>query len=56
MSWPWKKKSSDKAAVEKVAAILDSAGATLTAAKPQDDQVFYLHKIVVLIEHRSFGM
>ncbi|XP_031404657.1 uncharacterized protein LOC116213749 [Punica granatum] len=38
MSWPWKKKSSDKAAVEKVAAILDSAGVTIAPTKPQADQ------------------
>lgn len=43
-SWPWKRKSSDKAAaekaaVEKAAAILDSAGASLPPPKSQSDQV-----------------
>lgn len=39
-SWPWKKKSSDKASVEKAAvAILDSAAATTDSNGSQGDQV-----------------
>lgn len=48
-SWPWKRKSSDKAAaekaaaekaaVEKAAAVLDSAGASPPRPKSQSDQV-----------------
>ncbi|KAA8524434.1 hypothetical protein F0562_010842 [Nyssa sinensis] len=40
-SWPWKKKSSDKAAIDKAVAALDSAGASLASAGPQGDQDSY---------------
>ncbi|KAI4389608.1 hypothetical protein MLD38_001816 [Melastoma candidum] len=36
-SWPWKKKSSDKSAVERAAALLDSANAALQVSQDQDD-------------------
>ncbi|KAK4795345.1 hypothetical protein SAY86_013339 [Trapa natans] len=55
MSWPWKKKSSDKAAAEKVAAILDSAGAALGTAKPQDDQEKYKKPNYVQISLESYS-
>ncbi|KAK4752787.1 hypothetical protein SAY87_021585 [Trapa incisa] len=55
MSWPWKKKSSDKAAVEKVAAILDSAGVTLATAKPRDDQEKYKKPNYVQISLESYS-
>lgn len=38
-SWPWKKKSSDKAAVEKAVATLASAGAALPSSGSQAEQV-----------------
>ncbi|KAA8516822.1 hypothetical protein F0562_017068 [Nyssa sinensis] len=40
-SWPWKKKSSDKAAIDKAVAALHSAGASLASAGPQGDQDSY---------------
>lgn len=36
-SWPWKKKSSDKAAAEKAAAAADAAAASLASARPQGE-------------------
>lgn len=39
MSWPWKKKSSDKAGAEKIVAALESAGVSLTSAGSQGNQV-----------------
>ncbi|KAI4321640.1 hypothetical protein MLD38_035001 [Melastoma candidum] len=36
-SWPWKKKSSDKSATEKAAALLDSANAASESAKDKGD-------------------
>ncbi|KAL1811602.1 hypothetical protein ACET3Z_021667 [Daucus carota] len=38
-SWPWKKKSSDKANADKVVATSDSAGAATASSEPQGDQV-----------------
>ncbi|CAO2833861.1 unnamed protein product [Amaranthus hypochondriacus] len=44
-SWPWKKKSSDKSAAEKVIATLDSAaGASLTSGGSQPDKGQDKHK------------
>lgn len=37
-SWPWKKKSSEKSAAEKVIATLDSAGASLASGGSQADK------------------
>lgn len=37
-SWPWKKKSSEKSAAEKVIATLDSAGSVLTSGGSQADK------------------
>jgi hypothetical protein len=44
-SWPWKKKSSDKAAVEKAAAASNTAGAA-----NQADQVNSLISVLLLME------
>lgn len=38
-SWPWKKKSSEKANADKVIAILDSSGAPTASSGTQGDQV-----------------
>lgn len=37
--WPWKKKSSEKSAAEKVIATLDSAGPSLASGGSQTDKV-----------------
>ena len=39
MSWPWKKKSSDKAGVEKILAASDAAAVSLPSAGSQGNQV-----------------
>lgn len=45
MSWPWKKKSSDKAGVEKILAASDSAGISLPSAGSQGNQVSSLKAV-----------
>lgn len=58
-SWPWKRKSSDKAAAEKAAvekavAILDTAGASLPPPKSQSDQETYKKPNYVQISVESY--
>ncbi|KAA8528731.1 hypothetical protein F0562_036086 [Nyssa sinensis] len=53
-SWPWKKKSSDKAAIDKAVAALDSAGASLASAGPQGDQDSYKKPNYVQISVESY--
>lgn len=42
MSWPWKKKSSDKLGAEKVVAASDSAGVSLASSGSQGNQVLLI--------------
>ncbi|XP_030512273.2 filament-like plant protein 4 [Rhodamnia argentea] len=58
-SWPWKRKSSDKAAaekaaVEKAAAVLDSAGASPPRPKSQSNQETYKKPNYVQISVESY--
>uniref|UniRef100_A0A5B7AF11 Putative filament-like plant protein 4 isoform X1 n=1 Tax=Davidia involucrata TaxID=16924 RepID=A0A5B7AF11_DAVIN len=54
-SWPWKKKSSDKAAIEKAVAALDSAGASLASPGSQGDQDSYKKPNYVQISVESYS-
>lgn len=54
-SWPWKKKSSDKANADKVVATSDSAGAATASSEPQDQvcpsNAYFKLLIVVLVSN-----
>lgn len=53
-SWPWKKKSSDKSAAEKVIATLDSAGASLPSGGSQAEKDNYKKPTYVQISVESY--
>ncbi|CBI19835.3 unnamed protein product, partial [Vitis vinifera] len=55
MSWPWKKKSSDKAGAEKIVAALESAGVSLTSAGSQGNQENYKKPTYVQISVESYS-
>ncbi|KAK9269899.1 hypothetical protein L1049_025472 [Liquidambar formosana] len=54
-SWPWKRKSSDKAAAEKAVAALESAGASLTSAGSLGNQDNYKKPNYVQISVESYS-
>ncbi|XP_057973435.1 filament-like plant protein 6 isoform X2 [Malania oleifera] len=54
-SWPWKKKSSDKAAAEKAVTASDSAGASLVSAGSQVDQDNYKKPNYVQISVEAYS-
>ncbi|KAL5557909.1 hypothetical protein UlMin_034120 [Ulmus minor] len=52
-SWPWKKKSSDKAAAEKAAAAADAAAAALSAGTPGEDTYKKPNYVQISVEQYS---
>ena len=52
-SWPWKKKSSDKAAAERAAAAADAAAASLVSA---GSQVEVCLLVEVLLQEKSLKL